>query len=386
MAKRLAAERFDSLQMARHSRPEGEWTGMKRAPEKLLKALQEAESLQAANKISKAAQAGRQAYALAAEYLPGGHPERRRAARVLGLLLMNLNQKGEAERLLLESGDLVVDGDLESQMAARNTHAGLRLQQGVSDEVVVMVLENLKFAREHLPPESVGVILALANAGKLAEAGGDMKAAERFFSEALSLTRPGQDQQLLVGTLLDLARIHLRGERISKCEPLYREALQIQEASGDQDIALAINLNQYGAVCHKLGRTEEATRHLERSLELRRSILGADHAQVATAMHGLARVYLDSSQDQKAEEILEQAWRITDRALGPDHPKTLQYLVERATCIMGQGPQRALEGLKLVRRADKLSAQLSPHDPTRRQVLNFLNMCEQLYAKMHPAQ
>lgn len=359
---------------------------MKKAPEKLLKALTAAETLQAANKISKAAQAGRQAYALAVEYLPLGHPERRRAARVLGLLLMNLNQKGEAERLLLESGDLVVDGDLESQMAARNTHAGLRLQQEITDEVAQMVLENLQFAKSHLPPESIGMILALSNNGKLAEAGNDMKVAERIFSDALGLARTVGNQEVLVGVLLDLARIYLRTERISKCEPLYREALKLQEASGEQDIGLAVNLNQYGAVCHKLGRSAEALQHLERSLELRRSILGADHAQVATAMHGLAKVYLDTEQDGKAEKILEQAWRITDRALGPDHPKTLQYLVERGTCLMGQGPERALEGVELVRQADRLSAGMPPQDPTRRQILTYLSMCEQLYEKMMAAQ
>lgn len=45
---------------------------MRRPPDKLLKSLDEAESLKRANKISKAAQAGRAAYALAVEYLGSG--------------------------------------------------------------------------------------------------------------------------------------------------------------------------------------------------------------------------------------------------------------------------------------------------------------------------
>ena len=123
---------------------------MRRPPDKLLKALDEAETLSRANKISRAAQAGRTAYALALEYLPPGHPERMRAARVLGLLLMNLNQKAEAERLLRESGDLKADGEIEAQVSARNTEASLRIQQGVTDEVVDFAGETLYFARQHL--------------------------------------------------------------------------------------------------------------------------------------------------------------------------------------------------------------------------------------------
>lgn len=56
---------------------------MKRAPEKLLKALLEAEKLQAANKSNKAVQAARHAYRLALDYLPVGHPERQARAEDL---------------------------------------------------------------------------------------------------------------------------------------------------------------------------------------------------------------------------------------------------------------------------------------------------------------
>ena len=206
---------------------------MRRPPDKLLKALEEAETLQRANKISKAAQAGRTAYALALEYLPPGHPERMRAARVLGLLLINLNQKAEAERLLRESGDLQADGEIEAQIAARNTEATLKIQQGVTEEVVDFAGETLYFARQHLPLDHPGATMALANMGMICEQTNDLKMAEEIFAEVLSKRRlRPADNELLGAALLDLARIYLRTDRVPRCEPLYREVAHLTVTSG----------------------------------------------------------------------------------------------------------------------------------------------------------
>ena len=50
---------------------------------------------------------------------------RKASARLLGVLLLNLNQKGEAERLLRESGDVG-----SGRVGARTTEATLLMQQG----------------------------------------------------------------------------------------------------------------------------------------------------------------------------------------------------------------------------------------------------------------
>lgn len=288
--------------------------GMKRPPQKLLNALQEAETLKDANKISKAAQSARSAYAMAVEYLPASHPERRRAARILGLLLLNLNQKGEAEKLLRESGDLTSDGEIDAQVSARNNAVGLQMQQGATRETLQAALDNLAFARTHLAPDAVGTTMAMAHLGHILEQLGDLKAAEKVFAEVLELRRSAPpNSELLVAALLDLARIYLRNERHTKCEPLYKEALQMQEEQGNQDLGLAVTLNQYGAVCNRMGRHAEALEHLQRGLDLRRSILGADHPQVATGLHGLVALYTKLEQYEKADEALQQCWLISDR-------------------------------------------------------------------------
>src|ERR1017187_10209061 len=102
---------------------------MKRPPADLLKSLQEAEALLASGKVNKAAQSARRAYFLAEKHLPVSHPSRHDAARMLGQLLLNLNQKSEAERLLRESGDVPASPDAAADVDQRNNQATIRVQQ-----------------------------------------------------------------------------------------------------------------------------------------------------------------------------------------------------------------------------------------------------------------
>lgn len=61
----------------------------------------------------------------------------------------------------------------------------------------------------------------------------------------------------------------------------------------------------------------------------------------------MARILLRTKRITRCEPLYrealqrQQVWRISDRALGPDHPKTLQILVERGLNMMGMGPERA---------------------------------------------
>lgn len=345
--------------------------------QELLKTLQQAEALKEANKLSKAAQLARAAYGLAVEHLAVEHPDRKAAARLLGLLLLNLNQKAEAERLLGESGDL------GSSVTSRTTQASLLMQQGQLPEALELSSDTLEQASRQFGPKSREAIMAAAVTAQIYEQMGDLEQAHMLFNHILNLRRQNDyGPELLVHALLDLARVYLRCNQLSRCEPLYSEALRLQETLGEADLALAVTLNQYGAVCQRLGRSQEAIEHLERSLQLRRSILGADHAQVATALHGLVAVYMDQEDYQKADEALEMAWRISDRALGPGHPKTLQYLTERGLNLIGMGKERAREGLALVRQAGQLSEDLAPRDPHRLQIAQFLASAEAVWAKM----
>jgi len=329
---------------------------MKLAPEKLLKALQEAERLQAANKLNKALQAARQAYRLALDYLPAGHPERRRAARVLGMVLTSLNQQPEAERLLRESGDLPADAARASQLDARNSEFLLRLhREGASVELLSLAASNVDFAAQHLELDSDEATTAQAHLGRLLEQMGEFGLAERAYSEVLNLRRTrGVEGHLMVWALLDLARIFLRMERLAKSGQMLKVALRLQQAQGEQTLTLAVTHHQCGKVCLQRGNPEEALEHLQQSLAVRRSLLGANHPEVAVAVYELASAYLELEDYPQVNETMEMAWSLSQRSLGEDHPQTLQFLAERGLHLMTSGA-RVSEGLQMVRMAHSLA-------------------------------
>lgn len=107
-------------------------------------------------------------------------------------------------------------------------------------------------------------------------------------------------------------------------------------------------------------------------------VLGVDHPQVATALHGLANLYCAQGDFEKTDETLAMACRITERALGSDHPKTLEYKAEHGAYLIGHGPDRSRQGLDLLRKASVGAQALDPEDPIRARILHFARKGEML--------
>lgn len=344
---------------------------MKRAPEKLLKALLEAERLQAANKRNKALQAARQAYRLALDYLPVGHPERRRAARVLGLVLKALNQHSEADRLLRECGDLQPEENLVREVTRRNQELSERLQQGVTPQLAQLAAENLELAILELEPDSDGTLGALTNLGRLSKQMGHLREAEKVFSEVVNLRRrAGQQGQPLLDALMDLAQIYEASGRDSKGLALREEAVDIR-ARGEQDFQLAMMFHQMAMICLASKRPQQALHRFQQSLQLRRSLFGEKHPETAVAVRQLALAYVDLQDHARAQEALQEAWTLSQQSLGADHPQTLQFQAERGLHLITTGAEDRLhEGLEMVRqaqsRAEELPFEEWVHDQLRK--------------------
>jgi tetratricopeptide (TPR) repeat protein len=65
---------------------------------------------------------------------------------------------------------------------------------------------------------------------------------------------------------------------------------------------------------------------LERSLAIRKKVLGAEHPDVATSLNNLAELYKAQGQYAKAEPLCQRALAISEKALGPAHPNTAASL------------------------------------------------------------
>ena len=74
-----------------------------------------------------------------------------------------------------------------------------------------------------------------------------------------------------------------------------------------------------GSAYRGLGAYERAEAHLERALELRRRLYGAEREDVAETLAGMASLRSDQGDYDAADSLYRQALRIRERALGEKH-------------------------------------------------------------------
>jgi tetratricopeptide (TPR) repeat protein len=119
-------------------------------------------------------------------------------------------------------------------------------------------------------------------------------------------TKP--DPDLKVRTVLDRAAAGI-SERFDK-QPLVEAAIQ----------------GTIGNTYRDLGIYPEAQTHIQRALDLRRQLLGADHPDTLQAMHDLATLLGAEGKYTDAEPLARKVVETRRRVLGEEHPDTLDSM------------------------------------------------------------
>ncbi|HEV2949358.1 MAG TPA: tetratricopeptide repeat protein, partial [Gemmataceae bacterium] len=87
------------------------------------------------------------------------------------------------------------------------------------------------------------------------------------------------------------------------------------------------------------GRTQEAIKLREETLQLRRAKLGPDHTDTLKAMKNLANSYADAGRDQEALKLRQELVQLGRTKLGPDHPESLQTMNDLANSYIAVGEE-----------------------------------------------
>ncbi len=95
----------------------------------------------------------------------------------------------------------------------------------------------------------------------------------------------------------------------------------------------------------ELGLYPEGQPHLERTLELRRRVLGPEHPDTLTSMSNLAVLYRVHGQYERSETLQTQALEVRRRVLGPEHPDTLTSMNNLATLYKARDQYEKAETL-----------------------------------------
>jgi tetratricopeptide (TPR) repeat protein len=145
--------------------------------------------------------------------------------------------------------------------------------------------------------------------------------------QALALARaqhPGESV-MLVPPLAELAQAYRRAGSNDRAEPLYEEAIHLDEVTSSNPARLGINLVDLALVYRAQDRPREAQLANERALPLLERALEPDDPEIARCLTNLAVLYWRQGEIAKARRLQEQALAMVERKLGPNH--------ERATAL-----------------------------------------------------
>jgi eukaryotic-like serine/threonine-protein kinase len=160
-----------------------------------------------------------------------------------------------------------------------------------------------------------------------------------------------------------------RGNTITAREILDQGANQIETQLTGQPVVQARLLATIGNVYVTLGLYPQAQKLLEKSLELRRHVLGPQHRDTLGTMKELGHTLRLEGRLSESEKLLRETLEGYRRVLGPEDPDTLLCMAELANTIREEGHLPEAEKL----RVDTLAAQRRVLGPEHPETLNSMN-------------
>ena len=161
------------------------------------------------------------------------------------------------------------------------------------------------------------------------------------------------------------------GEKMTADEILERGARRIDVELKQDPETQSHMMEAIGRVYLSAGKTDSALPLLERALELRRTLFGAEHVMTASSMQSLAAARRGKGDFAGAEKLLREALRIQEAKLGADHETVATTLASLAAVLTDRGALDAAE--KIYRRSLAIyAAKGSERDAGPIEVMNGL--------------
>jgi len=131
------------------------------------------------------------------------------------------------------------------------------------------------------------------------------------------------------------------GRKLTAEELLRRGGERVTEELAGQPELEATMLHTIGGVETQLGLYEQARPHLERALELRRRLLGEEHADTALSLRALGLLLHLTAKYDEAQPLLERALTIQEALLGRDDVEVARTLTNLGNTLKAKGDYTA---------------------------------------------
>ena len=148
--------------------------------------------------------------------------------------------------------------------------------------------------------------------------------------------------------------------RVAEAEVKFLEALAQAEEFGEDDLRLALSLNNLAAIYHTQGKYTMAEPLYQRSLAIKERTHGEEHPEVALNVHNLAVLYSARKMYPVAEKNYKRAIDIKSKIYGeysPELSNTLKYYAQLLKVLNRPVEMKLLEGrMREIEERQKLSA------------------------------
>lgn len=188
---------------------------------------------------------------------------------------------------------------------AQLTLGALRLRQGRYAEAIEQHFSGIKFAKKLNDVDLQ--VNHLLNIGFIKQHINDLNEAEKYWLEALEIAKNNNLNSKIGQVYLNLAVLQYKKNNIGLSIEYNKKALNIFILNNDLDIA-AKALNNLGFANNILGKTDEAMKFYQESLEIRKKI--DDNRGVARVLLNQAKILKENSQFKKAVALIDESIEI----------------------------------------------------------------------------
>jgi len=291
-------------------------------------------------------------YLLAREYRGKDHDETIIALNSLSDIYIKNGKFNKAKSLLnkLISISKKKYGYEDKRTAtAMNNLAVLHLKLGENKKAEELIKNLFAIDKINGNSENLEIAISYNNLATYYQSIGSTQEAESFFLKALRIYEKNKKIDLQIAQIYsNLGALYESQDLYNQSEILLLKGLEIRKSLlGENHPDVASSLLNLGILKMKQGQYKDSKEILHNSLKIFDQVIGEESLESAAVLQVLGGVYSYGKEYEKASEIYSAAFSINSKLLGRDHPTTAANMIGLAYCGMRLGYYEEAEKLNL---------------------------------------